>query len=162
ETEPETLYLPGERPDVRRNGARGRGRVLWIVAGERLEHDGDVRDVARERPNLIERRGVRDHAEARHAAVRRLQPGDAPEGGGEAEGAAGVGPERGVALPGGDRDRGAARGSARDARGIPGVPRRAERGVLGRGAHRELVAVELPDDHRTSGAEPRRHGRVER
>ena len=87
-------------------------------------------------------------AVAADAAVRRLQPDDAAERGGwRIEPPVSV-PSAPRHWPRRDRRGRAARRAARDAREVPRVARRAERGVLGRRAHRELVAVGLAEQHR--------------
>ena len=62
------------------------------------------------------------------------------------------------------RDRGGrtARRAAGDALEVVRIGRRAEGGVLGRGAHREFVHVGLADEDRAVGAQALDHGRVER
>ena len=103
---------------------------------------------ARERADLIERRGEGDQAVARDAAVGRLEPDDAAERRRLADRAAGVGAERerrhAAPPPRPPIRRSSRRGCGRG----PRVARRAERAVLGRRAHRELVAVGLADDDR--------------
>src|SRR5207247_2141403 len=93
--------------------------------------------------DLVEARGEGDDAVARDRAVGRAQADDPAERGRLFDRAARVGAERPRGEAGGDR-RGRATGrAAGDPGEIPGVPGRAERGVLGRRAHRELVHVRL-------------------
>ena len=54
-----------------------RRRVARIAPGERAQHQGGVRHVARERPALVERRREGDHPVAADRAVGRLEPDDA-------------------------------------------------------------------------------------
>src|SRR5438445_1041137 len=96
---------------------------------------------------------------SRHAAVRRLHADDAAERRGLADRAAGVGAERKERLARRDRDRGPSRRPAGDAVRPPRVLHRAERGVLVRAAHGELVEVRLSDHHRARGVETLNHGR---
>src|SRR5262249_11620155 len=74
--------------------------------------------------------------------------------------AAGVGAERPRGQAGADRCRGASARAARRARGIPRVVRRAVGGVLGRGAHRELVRVRLAENPEALCLQPFDDGRV--
>ena len=128
-------------------GSRAARRVGGVGAGDHVQQRAPRRATVRvERPDLIERRGEREQAVARDASVGRLQPDEAAERGRLADRSAGVGSERGRHQAGGDRDRRSAARPARRARRIPRVARRAEGRVLGRRAHRELVAVGLADD----------------
>ena len=70
------------------------GAVAAVVAGDDFEQQGGVGDVVGERADLVERAGEGDEAEARDAAVGRLQADDAAQAGRLADGAAGVGAER--------------------------------------------------------------------
>ena len=111
------------------------------------------RTVLRHRPGLVERAGEGDHAPARAAAVGRLDPADADEGGGLADRAAGVGAGDARRDAGRDRRRRSARASR------PGSGRcccpsaaTADHRPIGAGlvrrAHRELVHVELAEHPR--------------
>ena len=91
---------------------------------------------------------------ARHRAVGRLHADDAAQRRGLADRAAGVGAERERREPGRDRGRRAAARAARHPREVVRVARRAERGVLGGAAHRELVEVGLADRDRARVAQP--------
>ena len=126
---------------------RRRG-VGVVVAGHRREDVGGVLHGPRERADLIERRAEGEQAVARDAAVGRLEADDAAERARLADRAAGVGAERDRRQAGRHRDRGAAARPARDAIQRPRIARHAERRVLGRRAHRELVAVGLAEDDR--------------
>ena len=77
--------------------------------------------------------------------MRRLVPDDAAAGGGDPDRAGGVGAERCVREPGGDRGRRAAARAARDAAGEAWVGHVAEVRVLGGRAVRELVQIRLAD-----------------
>ena len=153
-----------ERRDVGHRRVR-RGRVGGVVAGHRGEHVGGVLDGARERPDLVERRAEGEQAVARDAAVGRLEADDAAQRGRLADRAAGVGAERDRRQAGRHRDRRAAARAAGDAVERPRVAGDAERRVLGRRAHRELVAVGLAEDDRAGRLEAldgrRRVGRHE-
>ena len=74
--------------------------------------------------------------------------------------AAGVGAERPDGLTGRHRGGGAAARPARHAFEIPRVVHGPVRRVLVGGAHRELVAVGLADEHRAGAGEPGPRGRV--
>ena len=160
------------RPDDRRSAGRARRpsarpRSRARARRDAVESSGSApamtpstqRSVARrrrERADLIERRGERDQAVARHAAVGRLQADHAAERRGLANRAAGVRAQRHRRQARGHGDgRPAARPPGRPVK-RPRVARRAERRVLGRRAHRELVAVRLADDDGAGLLEARR------
>ena len=90
---------------------------------------------------------------ARHRAVGRLHADDAAQRRGLAHRAAGVGAERERREAGRDRRRRSAARPARHPREVVRVARRAERGVLGGAAHRELVEVRLADRDRARVAQ---------
>ena len=94
------------------------GGILGIDAGHGLQHDGGVPDRLGHGPGLIQRRGKGDDAETRAAAISRLQPDPAGDGGGLADGAAGVGAGGGQAEIGGN---GGGRTAGRTARHQIGV-----------------------------------------
>src|SRR4029077_10310846 len=106
---------------------------------------GAVAHVLRYGPNLVERRRERDDPVAGHGAVCRPEADIAAECRGLLARAPGIGAECPGREPARDRRGGTAAGTARHARRVPGVVRWAERGVLGRRAHRELVGVRLPE-----------------
>ncbi len=129
------------------------------MAGHGREEVGGVLHGPRERADLVERRAEGEQAVARDAAVGRLEADDAAQRRRLADRAAGVGAERDRREAGRDRDRRAAARSARDAIERPRVARHAERRVLGRRAHRELVAVGLAEDDRAGRFEALDGGR---
>ena len=127
---------------------RQAGRVALVEADHFIEQQRAVFGGLRDRAALVERGGERDHAEARHAAVGRLDAGDAAERGRLADRAAGVGGGGRRRQARGDRRGRAARGAARHRQLVPRVLHRAEGRVLVRRAHREFVAIELAErDH---------------
>ena len=136
------------------------GRVAFVVPGDGAEHDGGVLDGAGKRADLVERRGERDESVARDEAVAGLQPDDAAERGRLADGAAGVGAERGDGFARGECGRTAARGTAGDARGVPRIAGRAKGGIFRRGPHGELIAVEPAPQDRAGLLQLRRNRRV--
>ena len=138
------------------------GRVARVVSGDDAEERRHVARRSRERTDLIERGSERDQAVARHAAVGRLQTEHAAERRRLADRSAGLGAERERHHAGGDRDGRSAARSAGNPIVIPRVARRPERGMLGRRAHRELVAVGLADDHRAGAARDARRRRPSR
>ena len=125
---------PGRPSDVESHGSS---------PDHRAEQQRRVGHVARERARLVERGGEGDHPVARDRAVGRLEPDDPAQRGGLADRAAGVGADRPRRRAGGDRGGAAAGRAAGHARAVPRVEHRAVGGVLGRGAHRELVLVGL-------------------
>ncbi len=156
--DPQPVDVAGQRgrdsrAPARRAQVASRGSRPAITASS----SAASRHGPRERPDLIERRGEGDQAVARHAAVGRLQADDAAE----APPAAGSirrcrSRARAAPCPAATADgRPAARPARRRGR-VPRVARRAERRVLGRRSHRELVAVGLADDDGAGRLEPRR------
>ena len=133
--------------DVEAGGVRG------IEAGDGLQDERGVFDRLRERADLVERRGEGDEAVAGNAAVGGFQADDAAMRGGLADGAAGVGAERGDGGVVGDGGGGTTGRTAGDAGVVVGVAGFSERGVFGGGAHGELVLIEAAEGDRPGGAE---------
>ena len=77
----------GHRPPRRR-------LIVHILAGDLAQQEGGAAHVLRERPDLVERAGERDHAIPRDAAVGGLDADAADERGRLADRSAGVGAER--------------------------------------------------------------------
>src|SRR5690606_17805227 len=71
-------------------GPRDGRAVLRVVPGDRGERERRVLDRARERADLVERAREREQPVAADEPVRRLEPDDAAERGGLADGAARV------------------------------------------------------------------------
>src|SRR5207247_6491001 len=82
---------------------------------------------------------------------------DAVDGGGQADGAAGIGTERAEAGSRGDGGPRPPAGSGREALGVPGIAAGAVVRVVGGTTPRELVQVGLADDHGTRALPTRRH-----
>ena len=118
------------------------------MAGDDVEQQRGVGDRRRERPDLVERRRERDEAVARHAPVGGLHADDAAQRRRLADRAAGVGAERERCEAGGHRGGAAPARAAGDATRVVRVAGGAERRVLGRAAHGELVEVGLADRDR--------------
>src|SRR5690606_28445278 len=93
-------------------------------------------------------RRIGDQPEARDAPVGGLEAVDAAPARGLADGAAGVGAQRGGGDPGGDGRGRPAAAPAGGALVVPGIARGAEDGELGGAPHAELVEVRLTDDDR--------------
>jgi hypothetical protein len=142
------------------NRQRGGCRVHRVRTGEDFEHRRGVCHTAREGTDAIQRRGEGDEPVARDAAISGQHADDTAEGSGLANGTSGVGAERGDAEASGDRGRGTARRSAGNAVQRTRIVHRAVSRVLVGGAHRELVAVELAEQHSACGLELRYGGRV--
>ena len=107
-----------------------------------------------ERADLVERRSERDQAVPRDAAIGRLQAEHAAERCGLTDRSAGLRTERQRHHVGRHGDGRSAAGASRNALQVPWIARRPERRVLGRRAHRELVAIGLADDHGPRAFEP--------
>ena len=120
------------------------------------EQQRRILDRARERPDLVERRGERHEAVAGNQAVGRLETHDAAERRGLADRAAGVGAERQRRLAGRDGRGRAAGAAARHPREIPGIGGGLKGRVLRRGTHRKLIHVEPAPQHRPGVLEPAR------
>ncbi len=132
---------------VARHRAVERGGVVRIVAGDHLQQAAASSSAVRPNgPDLIERRGERDHAVARDAAVGRLDADDAAERRRLADRAAGVGAERAGAQRRRRRPR-PSRPTSRPARASRshGLRTGPYARVLVRRAHGELVHVELAE-----------------
>src|SRR4029079_1380174 len=99
----------GEAVESAGTGSGAGGVIRGVVPRDGLEDQGRVADVACQRPHLVERRRVGDHAVARHPAVGGLEADDTAERGRQADRAAGVGAERRRHLTGCYRRAGAAR-----------------------------------------------------
>src|SRR5207249_3585908 len=130
-------------------GNRPRRGIHRVVAGHGKEKIGAVLDRAREGSRVVERPRQRHHARAARPAVRRLDPGEAAEGRGSADGAPGVRAGGARHQPGGE---GGARAAARAAGNMVEIPRIARGGKLVSGkldAEGELVGDELAEHHRS-------------
>ncbi|VXB84111.1 hypothetical protein NOCARDAX2BIS_380010 [Nocardioides sp. AX2bis] len=139
-----------------------RGRVAGVVAADDLVQHRGVLDGAGHRTDLVQGVGQRDQPVAADRAVRRLHPDGAGHGAGLADRAAGVGAEGQRGLEGRHGGGRPAAGAAGDPVEVPRVVGGAVGGVLGGGAHRELVHVGLAQDRQARGAQPGHHGRVVR
>src|SRR5439155_171814 len=151
-----------ERREIVGHGQHARRGVGRIVAGHHAQQQRRVGDGARHRPHVVHRPRERQHAGTTDAAVRRLEPGDPAERGGNTDRAARVRPERGGRQSRGDRDTRARRRAARHPRG-GGVPRIA-RGAVVRvepfGPVGELHHVQLAQHDRSRLLQPPDDGRI--
>ena len=133
------------------------GRVLRIESRHDLENRGRIRGALCEHPGLIEARGEGDHAVTGYPPVRRLDPGDAGEGGRLPDRAARIGARREGREAGG-RGRGRAAGGAAGHLGrVPGISHRTIEAGLVRGPHGEFVHVRLAQHDHPGGLELRDH-----
>ena len=98
--------------------------ILRVVAGEGLQHERAIVDGPRERPAVIERVGVGDHARPAHQPERGHEADDAAEGRRASNGPAGVRAEGHRHHAGRDGGARSARRAAREAGEVPRVPRR--------------------------------------
>ena len=142
------------------DGSGGAGGVLGVVAGDDAEQRGGVAHVGGEGADAVERRSKGDESVARDAAVGGQHADHSAKAGGLADGAAGVGAQRGHGEVGSHGCSGAAAGSAGNAIGVDGIAHGAVSGVFVRRAHGELVAVELAQEHCARGFELRDGGAV--
>ena len=109
---------------------------------------------------MIERPRKRHDAAQAHAAVRRLESGDAAVRRGNADAAAGIRAQRGEAVAHGDRGGRSARRPTGNALQIPRVSHWSPITHGGRSAGVELVQVRLADQDRARGFQPPDHLRV--
>ena len=77
--------VPGQRCLEVRHGQIGAGAVLGVMAAHGFQHDGSVAHCLGHRPSLVERGGEGHDAPAGAAAIGRLDPHGAGEGGGLAD-----------------------------------------------------------------------------
>ena len=104
---------PAARSSVGRHRLGRRGRVAVVATGDGVQQRRRVPDVARERPDLVERAGEGDDPVAADPAVGRLEPDDAAQRRRLADRAAGVGADRQRGVEGGDGRRGPAAAATR-------------------------------------------------
>jgi hypothetical protein len=140
---------PDAGSDARREIRHGnvlRPRVSWIVAGHRLQHQRGVAHRARHGADVVEAEDVGADAAETDAPVRGLQPHDAAEGGGDADGAARVRAEGPGREASGHRHSGSTAGPARDPVQVPGIARGAVVGIDRGRCRRELVGQTLAEE----------------
>ena len=139
-----------------------RGGVHRVVAGDDLVEQGGVQDRAGTGPGLVQGGGQGHEAVARDRPVGGLDADRAGDGSGLADRAAGVGADGQRGLEGREGGSAAAARAAGDPVEVPRVVGRAVGGVLGGGAHRELVHVGLAEDDDPGLAQAPGDGRVVR
>jgi hypothetical protein len=120
-----------------------------------LEHQGGVRDGAREEAHDAQAVPVIGERTKRDAVALGLQADEAAIGGRDADRAGAVRRGRGGAQPGCDGRATATARAANRAVRVPGVARDPEGGALGVAHDGELGQVGLAEDHGTGGAQPR-------
>ena len=120
-----------------------------VGAGHRVEQENAVGDRPRHRASVVEAPGERHDARERDEPPGRLDRRRAAARGGDPERARRVGAGRRGRHPRGERSRGAA---ARPAGRSPQVPRAAD--LVGRPADRELVRVQVAEQHHARGGQP--------
>jgi len=110
-----------EGGDVVRDRCVDAGGIVGIESGHLAQQQRGVCGARAQHPALIETRGERDHAVARHAPVGGFDPGDAAQRRGLADRATGVGRGCSRDQARGDRGGGAARGAAGHELRVPGL-----------------------------------------
>ena len=159
EPEPADAVLEPRERVVRRDP--GGGLVARVDALERLVDERGVLHRPGQRSHRVECEAQWIDAGAAHASHGRLEADRAAEGGGQADRATRVAPERHGNQPGRDGDGRAAGGSARDVvRGVPGIVRRPLVVIHAHPAERELDRVGLADQHHAGAGEAPDHGGV--
>ena len=141
-------------------GPRGAGRIARIRSLHRVVRESEIACRPRKRPEMIEAGDERVRSDSRQPAERRLQSEDAAQRSRHADRPVRVGAERDRHLSGGNRGGRSAGRSARDARHVVRVARRAVVRVLGGEAVRVLVHVQRADENRARGLHPLDENRV--
>ena len=147
------------RGDDRRHRRVDRGGVARVMPGHRLVQQRGVEHRPAERSRRVQARSKGHHPVPGRAAVGGLGADDPADRRGLADRAAGVGADGQRRLVGGHRGRRPAGRAAGDPAQVPRVAAGPEGGVLGGGAHGELVHVGLADDDRAGLPQPPGHGR---
>src|SRR5882724_9076933 len=138
---------------VVRDLRRGGSGVASVAAGNCLEDGGDIVNIGGEGTDTIERRREGNEAVAGDAAVAAHHGGNAAEGAGLADGAAGVRAERSDGEARGDDGRRTTAGAAGDAVERNGIFDRAVGGVFVGAAHGEFVAIGFAEEDGAGGFE---------
>ena len=158
--DPEPPQILSERLPVPRNRSTQAARVLRVVAGQGLQHQRAVLHRPAERPAVVERVGVGDHAGATHQTERGHQAGDTAERRRAPDRSSGIGAERHRDQAGRDGGSRACGGAAREVREVPGVARGRPRQIERRPRVRHLVGGQLPEQHGAGLVELRGRGSV--
>ncbi len=145
---------------VFRHGHIRSGRIHRIAARHYLQQERRVLHRLSERSRMVERRGEGNEAVPRDASVGRHQADHAAKCRRLADGAAGVGADRGHGSSRRNRSRRPAGRAAGNARKIARIVYRVKAGVFIRRAHGELVAVGLAENDRARLLQPRHNRRV--
>ena len=141
--DPEPADVGGEgRRLVVRHRSQAARRVLRIVSRDDFEHAGRVAHGAGERARVVEREREAHHGVAADAGLGGLDADEAVGGGGQADRAAGIGPERPEHEAGRHRRPRPARRAPRDVRRVPGIAARTEVRVVAGRPVRELRGSE--------------------
>ena len=151
---------PADRPEIGRR-RREAHRVGHIRPGDCRHDRSQILDRAGQRPDMIGAEGLRDDAGGAHQPPARLEARNPAKGGGEADRSGSVAADRKGGQRRRDRRRRTARRTAGDAAQIVRVAGiRVD--VLGGGAEREFMGVDLAEQYRPDGSKPRLHRRVRR
>ena len=132
------------------------------MAPDHVVQQTSIQHRARDRADLVEAGRERDRTVPADAAVRGLEPDGAGHVGGLADGPARVGTESQRGFERRDGRGGASAGTPGDPVEIPRIVRRSVRGVLGGGAHGELVHVGLAERNESRRTRSGDDGRIER
>ena len=152
--------VAGKRCGVVGDGDASRCNVAGVVAGDDVHGDSGVFNGAHHGSGVVHGPGEGSQAVAADPSVGGLESDYAAEGGGDADGSAGVAASGDGALAGGRRRAGTAAGTAADQVGVPGVVHVAVVGVLAGGAVGELVHVQLAQKNCARLPEPSGDGAV--
>ena len=139
--------------EIDRRGVGAAGHVALVPSADLVEEECYVPGRPSERTDPIERGSERHETVAGHGAIGGFEAEHAAEGGGLPHRAAGVRSQRQGRFERRHRRRGSPARPSGDPVQVPGISRRKIGRVLGRGAHRELVAVGLPREHGPGGAQ---------
>ena len=133
---------------VSRNRRGGGSGIVGVASGNGLQNGGNIFHIVGKRADTIERGSERDQAVARNAAVAAHHRGNAAERSGLADGASGIGAERGDGQPRGNRGSGSSAGATGNAVHRMRIFHRAVGGVFIGAAHGEFVAICFAEDYR--------------
>ena len=153
----------GSLPESREAGLHGALRAHGIAGVRSLHHvvgDGQIAHGGRERTHVVEADAEEGGAGPGQSPVGGLEPEDAAEGGGHADGAIRVRAQGEGNEPGPHRGARASRRPARHSGGIVGIVSRAVVRVLGGEAEGVLVHVQRAHENGARPAQPGDHGRI--
>ena len=146
--------------DARRGDCRIRQRRMFRQPRHDFESDRGIFDVARDRPDVIERPGQRMHAFARHGIVGRFEADDAATGSRLSNRSAGAGTDPDGGQFGGNSGGRSAAGTTRNMAGIARVLHVAEVGIGTVDAECQFMKIGRAHDQRASRPQSGNYRRI--